>query len=98
MAIANSAPMQTNSWPKWGPSKDGEYMWLSFTSTRPYGNVLTGANTHHQLWITAVRAPGNDDSQKGDPSAPAVWFPFQDTVTKNHIGMWSVNVTSYVIN
>jgi hypothetical protein len=98
LATANAAPMQTNSWPKWGPSKDGEYLWLSFTSTRPYGNVLTGANAHHQLWITGVRAVGAGDSQKGDPSAPAVWFPFQDTVTKNHIGMWSVNVTSYVID
>ena len=97
LATANGAPMQTNSWPKWGPSKDGEYLWLSFTSTRPYGNVLTGANAHHQLWITGVRA-GSADSQKGDPSAPAVWFPFQDTVTKNHIGMWSVDVTTYTIN
>jgi Tol biopolymer transport system component len=98
LATANGAPMQTNSWPKWGPSKDGEYLWLSFTSTRPYGNVLTGANAHHQLWITAVRAPGGGEAQKGDPSTPAVWFPFQNTVTKNHIGMWSVNVTTYVIN
>lgn len=97
LAIANDASMQTNSWPKWGPSKDGEYLWLSFTSTRPYGNVLTGANAHHQLWITGVRAAGAGDPQKGDPSAPAVWFPFQDTGTKNHIGMWSVNATTYAV-
>ncbi|HVY38875.1 MAG TPA: hypothetical protein VHM31_13110 [Polyangia bacterium] len=97
LATANGAPMRTNSWPKWGPRKDGEYLWLSFTSTRPYGNVLTGVNAHHQLWITAVRANHDQQLAVGDPSAPAVWFPFQDTVTKNHIGMWSVNVTTYVI-
>src|SRR5579859_3257207 len=89
---ANGAPMHTNSWPKWGPKADGEYFWLSFSSTRPYGNVLAGANAHHQIWITAVK-PG----AMGDPSAPAVWFPFQDTTTKNHIGVWSIKVGDYTI-
>jgi Tol biopolymer transport system component len=98
LIIADGDPMRTNSWPKWGPRPDGEYLWLSFTSTRPYGNVLTGANAHHQLWITGVRAPGSQEIPgNGDPSAPAVWFPFQDTTTKNHIGMWSVKVGSYVV-
>src|SRR5262249_28652794 len=31
---ANGAPMKTNSWPKWGPKADGDYLWLSFSSTR----------------------------------------------------------------
>ena len=60
----------------------------------PYGNVLAGANAHHQIWITAIAPAGE---QAGDPSSPAVWFPFQDTVTKNHIGMWSVKVGDYSI-
>ena len=33
----------------------------------------------------------------GDSSTPAVWFPFQDTATKNHIGVWSVKVGGYTI-
>ena len=71
---------------------------------RPYQRNSESANTlattlmSPGLWITGVRAAGAGDSQKGDPSAPAVWFPFQDTSTKNHIGMWSVNVTTYVVN
>ncbi len=93
LTAANGAPMLTNSWPKWGPKADGEYLWLSFSSTRPYGNVLTGANAHHQLWITAVKK----GTELSDLSAPAVWFPFQDTATKNHIGLWSVKVGDYSI-
>ena len=90
---ANAAPMHTNSWPRWSPKADGEYLWLSFSSTRPYGNVLAGLAAHHQIWITAVKRP----SAGGDPSAPAVWFPFQDTATKNHIGVWSLKVGGYNI-
>ncbi|HZS37849.1 MAG TPA: hypothetical protein VFF06_13520 [Polyangia bacterium] len=96
LTAANGGPMRTNSWPKWGPKSDGEYLWLSFTSTRPYGNVLAGANAHHQIWIAAVQ-PATMDIGGADPSAPAVWFPFQDTTTKNHIGMWSVKVGDYTI-
>ncbi|HEY2744916.1 MAG TPA: hypothetical protein VGL86_09855 [Polyangia bacterium] len=94
LAAANGAPMKTDSWPKWGPKADGDHLWLSFSSTREYGNVLTGANAHHQIWITSIPRTG---APSGDPSTPAVWFPFQDTTTKNHIGVWSVQVGSYTI-
>jgi Tol biopolymer transport system component len=95
LAHANGAAMKTNSWPKWGPKADGDYLWLSFSSTREYGNVLTGINAHHQIWVTSI--PRNVDLGAGDPSTPGVWFPFQDTTTKNHIGVWSVKVGSYTI-
>ncbi len=87
--------MKTNSWPKWGPKADGDFLWLSFSSTREYGKVLTGLNAHHQIWITSI--PRGVDLTAGDPSTPAVWFPFQDTTTKNHIGVWSVKVGGYTI-
>ena len=90
---ANGAPMRTNSWPKWGPKVGGEYLWLSFTSTREYGNVLTGANAHHQIWFTAI----STGTETSDPSSPALWFPFQDTTTKNHIGLWSIKVGNYTV-
>ena len=92
---ANGAAMKTNSWPKWGPKADGDFLWLSFSSTREYGNVLPAAMAHHQIWITAI--PRTVDVSNGDPSTPAVWFPFQDTATKNHIGVWSVKVGGYTI-
>lgn len=96
LATANGGPMQTNSWPKWGPRKDGDYLWLSFTSTRAYGNVLPASAKQHQLWIAAIPREPRELSS-GDLSTPAVWFPFQDTVTKNHVGMWTVNVPTFVI-
>jgi hypothetical protein len=94
LTAANGAAMKTNSWPKWGPKADGDYLWLSFSSTREYGNVLTGPAAHHQIWITAIPRMGGSG---GDVSSPAVWFPFQDTATKNHIGVWSVKVGGYTI-
>ena len=50
------------------------------------------ANAHHQIWITAI--PRAQETPSGDPSTPAVWFPFQDTTTKNHIGVWSLRSAS----
>lgn len=90
---ANEGTMLTNSWPKWAPKADGEFLWMSLSSTRPYGTRLTGADAHHQVWFTAVRRPGSS----GDPSAPAVWFPFQTLATKNHVGQWSYKVGDFVI-
>ena len=90
---ANEGTMLTNSWPKWAPKADGEYLWMSLSSTRPYGIRLTGADAHHQVWFTAIRRPGSAQ----DPSAPAVWFPFQTLTTKNHVGQWSYKVGDWVI-
>jgi hypothetical protein len=94
---ANGGTLRTNSWPKWGPKKDGEFLWLLFSSTRPYGNVLTGAMAHHQLWVTAIARPGTSEANASDLSAPAVWFPFQTLTTKNHIGQWSFKVGDFQI-
>jgi hypothetical protein len=90
---ANEGTMLTKSWPKWAPKADGEYLWMSLSSTRPYGTRLTGLDAHHQVWFTAVRRPGS----AADPSAPAVWFPFQTLATKNHVGQWSYKVGDFVI-
>lgn len=90
---ANEGTMLTNSWPKWAPKADGEYLWMSLSSTRPYGIRLAGADAHHQVWFTAIKRPGG----AADPSAPAVWFPFQTLATKNHVGQWSYKVGDWVI-
>ncbi len=88
--------MLTNSWPRWAPKADGEYLWLSMSTTREYGTRLVGGNAHHQLWFTAVRKPGEPFGD--DPSSPAVWFPFQTLDTKNHLGQWSLKVGDFVID
>jgi hypothetical protein len=94
LTAANETGALTNSWPKWGPKTDGEYLWLALSSTRPYGNTLTGANAHHQIWISAIQ---HASAGAVDPSAPVAWFPFQTESTKNHIASWSIQVGSYAI-
>ena len=88
---ANSAG--ASSWPKWAPVKHdyvaGKVMWLTFSSSRPYGLRL-GAYQKVQLWMVAY------DPAKAanglDPSFPAFWLPFQDLGSDNHIGQWSTDV------
>ncbi len=93
---ANETGLLTNSWPKWAPKADGEYLWLSLSSTREYGTRLTGLGAHHQIWISAIRRP--NEPIAGDPSAPAVWLPFQTMATKNHLGQWSYKVGDFEVD
>jgi len=53
------------------------------------------SNSHNQNVVPISQYM--TDLANGDPSTPAVWFPFQDTTTKNHIGVWSVKVGGYNI-
>jgi Tol biopolymer transport system component len=96
LASATETGMLTNSWPRWAPKADGEYLWLSLSSKREYGLRITGGAAHHQLWFTAVRKPTEPFGD--DPSAPAVWFPFQTMDTKNHLGQWSLKVGDFEID
>jgi hypothetical protein len=64
-------------------------MWLTFSSSRPYGLRL-GQFQQTQLWMVAfdpARAAAGMD-----PSFPPFWLPFQDIGSGNHIGQWSVTV------
>lgn len=74
--------------PTWAPSSDGSTEWLVFSSTREYGAILP-AGGPDQLWISSLkldRAAGG-----ADPSAPAIWLPFQASSTGNHRAYWSVS-------
>ncbi len=82
---ANGTSEQGNNWPKWSPPTRSRYIWLAFSSLRPYGNVTPGGNP--QIWITAIDTlaePGTD------PSSPAFWLPGQAPNSGNHIPDWSV--------
>jgi hypothetical protein len=82
---ANGLPEQGNNWPKWSPPTRSRYIWLAFSSLRPYGDVAAGGNP--QIWITAIDTlaePGTD------PSGPAFWLPGQSPSSGNHIPYWSV--------
>ncbi len=98
LAKANGTGKLTNSWPKWSPFKgkykDGDILWLTFSSSRNYGYRTydaTGTPTYHrQLWAVAFD-PARAKAGK-DPSFAPVWLPFQDTATSNHIGQWTEKV------
>ena len=80
LARANGLGEQGNNWPKWSPPTRSRYVWLAFSSLRPYGNVTSGGNP--QIWITAI----DTQSEPGqDPSAPAFWLPGQAPGSGNHI-------------
>jgi hypothetical protein len=80
------------SWPKWAPFihhfNGGTIMWLSFSSTRPYGlrQPMEMGAPASQLWFVPVQV---EKLQSGtDPGFPPLWLPFQDVTTGNHIAQW----------
>lgn len=83
---ANKAPGLSNSWPKWSPTR-GRYMWLAFSSLRPYG-VESRSSDAPQIWVTAIDPALARTG--ADPSAPAFWLPGQALTSGNHIPYWTV--------
>ncbi len=81
---ANQGPDLGNSWPKWAPF-DGRYLWLSFSSFRPYGNIQTDGTP--QIWVTAIDTARAANGE--DPSFPAFWLPGQAPESGNHIPYWT---------
>jgi hypothetical protein len=86
LSRANKAPGLSNSWPKWSPTR-GRYLWLAFSSLRPYG-VESRSSDAPQIWVTAIDPAL---ARTGvDPSAPAFWLPGQALTSGNHIPYWTV--------
>lgn len=81
---ANYGENLTNSWPHWGPLPDDDIYWLTFSSKRAYGDLVTDGRS--QIWVAAfdprLAAEGTD------PSSPAFWLPNQDIETSNHSTFW----------
>lgn len=73
-----------NSWPHWGPLPDDDIYWLTFSSKRDYGDVMTDG--YSQIWVTAFNP--ETAAQGTDPSAPAFWLSNQDVETSNHSTYW----------
>lgn len=100
VSAAGGAPVQLkaastggDSWPKWAPLaqsyKQGQLMWLTFSSRRAYGLRLAAGQTA-QIWMTAFD-PAAAALGK-DPSYPGFWLPFQDLASGNHIAQWVLNI------
>lgn len=84
MASANQGENLANAWPHWGPLPDDDVYWLTFSSKRSYGDLVTDGRP--QVWVAAFHP---DLAAEGlDPSSPAFWLPNQDIETSNHTTFW----------
>jgi hypothetical protein len=85
---ANGGPGKQDSYlPNFSPFNEGGYFWLTFYSTRDYGNAQAGTKgkARRQLWVTAVK---NAPTPGQDPSSVPFWLPDQSVETEN-IGLSS---------
>lgn len=74
--------------PTFNPVERGGYYWVVFTSSRDWGNKITGPanNGKKRLWVAAV------DKVIGaaDPSHPPFFLEGQDETTTNMRGFWAL--------
>lgn len=75
--------------PTFNPIKRGGYFWVVFTSSRTWGNKITGTPSLDQerLWVAAIDADFKDGV---DPSHPPFFLEGQEEDTKNRRGFWTL--------
>lgn len=86
IALSRAQAGSPSTMPTWAGASESGPAFLAFSSTRDYGDVLAGTR-RDQLWLTAVDLAALERGE--DPSAPAVWLPFQDATESNHRALWS---------
>lgn len=74
--------------PRFSPFKAGGYFWMSFLSTRDYGNAQVGTAGSHrqQIWVAAI---SENPSPSADPSEVGYWLPGQNTQSQNIAAYWA---------
>jgi len=104
LASVNGPGEVGNTWPHWAPNTEGDYLWVAFSTERPYGHLVTPATSpapkdnqghtqYKQIWIAAVeKAKLAASGAKGaaDPSAPPVWLPGQNVKADNISPYWTL--------
>ncbi|MGM0559059.1 MAG: hypothetical protein ACQEVA_21925 [Myxococcota bacterium] len=88
---ASGGPNAAHSFqPNFSPFEAGGYYWLSFLSTRPYGNAEVGTaglpTPHQQIWVAGIEKSASPGS---DPSVVAFWLPGQSVQAQNIAGFWA---------
>jgi hypothetical protein len=92
LTIANQGTGLTNSWGRWAPfaqtfgASNEKMFWVTTSSKRNFGVRLVGVD-RPQIWMTAFFP--DRASASNDPSSLAIWLPFQNIVTNNHIAQWT---------
>lgn len=86
---ACGGPSTTNDYiPNFSPFDTGGYFWITFQSTRDYGNVLAGTRgtRRPQVWVAAI---ADHPTAGTDPSEVAYWLPGQDAAKQNIEAYWA---------
>jgi len=83
----NTADHDLSFEPTFNPVDRGGYFWVVFTSSRDWGNRITGTpnNGKKRLWVAAI-----DKTGTVDPSHPAFFLQGQEEDTTNMRGFWSL--------
>ncbi len=83
----NAADHDLSFEPTFNPVDRGGYFWVVFTSSRDWGNRITGTanNGKKRLWVAAI-----DKTGATDPSHPAFFLEGQEENTTNMRGFWSL--------
>jgi hypothetical protein len=89
-----------STWPQWAPSVGSRYLWLAYSSQRPYGHRLTPASPENdqctliqgqtqckQLWVTAIDR-AELASGAIDPSRAPFWIPGQTLAAQYVSPQW----------
>ncbi len=88
---AREVPGLADTMPSWSPSPNTQHVFLSFTSSRPYGAVLPTAG-RSQIWVAAIDL--SNPMSGSDPSEPAFWLPCQDVTVLNMSPVWAIDTTT----
>jgi hypothetical protein len=74
--------------PTFNPVERGGYFWVVFTSSRDWGNKITGTpnNGKKRLWVAAIDKAGGTV----DPSHPPFFLEGQEENTTNMRGFWAL--------
>lgn len=97
LATLNGPGALNNTWPHWAPTIGKDYLFVVYSTERPYGHRVTPAtrpadwswswmNQYKQLWVAAI------DRKKigtADPSAAPMWLPGQDPKHHNLSPFWT---------
>ena len=88
MASSGRCRDWSSTWPQWAPALGKKFVWVAYSTERPYGHLLTpknqtcslinGQQQCKQVWIMAVDLTKlNDPAGTLDPSSPPFRVPGQ---------------------
>lgn len=89
LSRASGGPTTRDSFqPRFSPFRAGGYFWMSFLSTRDYGNAQVGTRgaNRQQIWVAAI---SENPAPSADPSEVGYWLPGQNTQSQNIAASWA---------